>query len=162
MKIVSDTGPIIGLAKIGRIFLLKELTTEVVIPPFVHRELYGKMGAETDQIDQALRDFIQVAELGQLEVDIEEALIDLDEGERQSIFLASSFKKDVILLIDDRAGRQVAENLQIPKTGLVGILLLAKRKGLIDSVEALLQELRSAGYWLSDEVLSVVRNLAEE
>ena len=63
MKIVSDTGPIIGLAKIGRIFLLKELAAEVVIPPFVHRELYGKIGTETDQIDQALKDFIQALQL---------------------------------------------------------------------------------------------------
>ena len=82
MKIVSETGPIIGLDKIGRIFLLKELATEVIIPPYVHRELYGKIGTETDQIDQALRDFIQVAELGQLEVDIEEALIDLETFEK--------------------------------------------------------------------------------
>ncbi len=46
MKIVSDTGPIIGLAKIGRIFLLKDLAAEVLIPPFVHRELYGEIGTE--------------------------------------------------------------------------------------------------------------------
>jgi predicted nucleic acid-binding protein len=52
--------------------------------------------------------------------------------------------------------------LKILKTGLVGILLLAKRKGLIESVEALLQELRAAGYWLSDDVLSIARKLAEE
>jgi predicted nucleic acid-binding protein len=68
----------------------------------------------------------------------------------------------VILLIDDRAGRQVAENLKIRKTGLVGILIFAKRKGLIESVEPLLQELRTAGYWLSDEILLVARKLAEE
>lgn len=57
MKMVSDTGPIIGLAKVGRIFLLKELATEVMIPPFVQRELYGKIGTESNQIDQALNDF---------------------------------------------------------------------------------------------------------
>ena len=41
MIIVADTGPIIGLAKIGRIALLKKLATEVLIPPIVHKELYG-------------------------------------------------------------------------------------------------------------------------
>ena len=60
MKIVSDTGPIIGLAKIDQIFLLKKLATEVLIPPFVQKELFGKIGVESDQIDQALSDFIQV------------------------------------------------------------------------------------------------------
>ncbi len=66
------------------------------------------------------------------------------------------------MLIDDRAGRQAADNLNISKIGLVGILLLAKKKGLIDNVGTLLQELRTAGYWLSDEVITVARKLAEE
>jgi len=44
VKIVADTGPIIGLAKIGRIYKLKNLATEVLIPLIVHKELYGKIG----------------------------------------------------------------------------------------------------------------------
>ena len=60
MKIVADTGPIIGLAKIGRVSLLKNLVTEVLIPPIVHKELYGKIGYESDQIDHALSDFVHV------------------------------------------------------------------------------------------------------
>ncbi len=58
--------------------------------------------------------------------------------------------------------RQAADNLNISQIGLVGILLLAKKKGLIENVEPLLQELRANGYWLSDEVLAVARKLSEE
>ena len=162
MKIVADTGPIIGLAKIGRISLLKELATEVLIPPIVHKELYGKIGSESDQIDQALGDFVHVVELGSLELNIDDPLINLGEGEKQSIFLASTLKREVLLLIDDRAGRQAADNLNIPKIGLVGILLLAKKRGLIDNVGSLLEELQTAGYWFSDQVIAVARKLAEE
>lgn len=162
MKIVADTGLIIGLAKIGQIYLLKKLATEVLIPPIVHKELYGKIGSESDQIDQALSDFVHVVELGSLELNIDEPLINLGEGEKQSIFLASTLKKEVLLLIDDRAGRQVADNLKISKIGLVGILLLAKKRGLIDNVGSLLEELRAAGYWLSDQVIAVARKIAEE
>lgn len=162
MKIVSDSGPIIGLAKIGRISLLKKLATEVLIPPIVHKELYGKIGSESDQIDQALGDFVHVVEIGSSEFNIEEPLINLGEGEKQSIFLAATLKQEVILLIDDRAGRRAADNLNISKIGLVGILLLAKQKGLIENVDPLLQELRVNGYWLSDEVLAFARKLAEE
>jgi len=97
-----------------------------------------------------------------LEVDIETALTGLDEGERQSICLAASLKKDVILLIDDRAGRMAAESLNIPKIGLIGLLLLAKKNGQIESIGALLQQLRTNGYWLSNEVLAVAQKLAEE
>ena len=162
MKIVADTGPIIGLAKIGRISLLKKLATEVLIPPIVHKELYGKIGAESDQIDQALSDFVHVVEFGSLELNLDEHFINLGEGEKQSIILASTLKKEVLLLIDDRAGRQAADRLKIPKIGLVGILLLAKKRGLINNVVSLLQELRAAGYWLSDEVIAVARKLADE
>ena len=57
MRIVSDTGPIIGLAKIGRIDLLRQFTEEISIPPFVHKELFGKTGIETGLIEKALGDF---------------------------------------------------------------------------------------------------------
>ena len=162
MKIVADTGPIIGLAKIGRISLLKKFATVVLIPPIVHKELYGKIGSESEQIDQALNDFVHVVELGSLELNIDEPLINLGEGEKQSILLASTLKREALLLIDDRAGRQAADTLNIPKIGLVGILLLAKKRGFIDNVGSLLQELRLAGYWLSDEVIAIARKFAEE
>jgi predicted nucleic acid-binding protein len=162
VKIVADTGPIIGLAKIGRVSLLKKLAKEVLIPPIVHKELYGKIGAESDQIDQALSDFVHVVELGSWELNLDEHFTNLGEGEKQSIILASTLKREVLLLIDDRAGRQAAESLNIPKIGLVGILLLSKKRGLIDNVVSLLHELRAAGYWLSDEVIAVARKLAEE
>jgi len=162
VKIVADTGPIIGLAKIGQVSLLKKMATEVLIPPIVHKELYGKIGFESNQIDQALSDFLRVVDLGSLEINVDEPPANLGEGEKQSIFLAFSLKKDVLLLIDDRAGRQAADYLNIPKIGLVGILLLAKKRGLLENVGSLLQELRVAGYWLSDEVIAVARKLAEE
>jgi predicted nucleic acid-binding protein len=60
VKIVSNTGPIIGLAKIGRLDLLQSLTGEVLIPSSVHKELFGKTGAEATPIEVALSDFITV------------------------------------------------------------------------------------------------------
>jgi len=66
MKVVSNTGPLIGLAKINQLSLLKSMYREVLIPPMVHKELWGKVGNESDQIDSALQDFINVAELKNL------------------------------------------------------------------------------------------------
>jgi len=40
MKIISNTGPIIGLAKIDRLFILKNIASEVVIPPMVYLFIY--------------------------------------------------------------------------------------------------------------------------
>ena len=162
MKIVSNTGPIIGLGKIGLLFLLNELASEVIIPPTVRRELLGKIGPETEQIDKALNEFLKVADLKPLDPAVEIAVSSLDDGEREVIGLASTMSGDILLLIDDRAGREVAKGLNISLSGVVGILLLAREKGMLGKISPLLEELRDKGYWLSDEVLQAARKLAGE
>ncbi|NEP57706.1 MAG: hypothetical protein F6K31_11880 [Symploca sp. SIO2G7] len=59
MKIISNTGPMIGLAKIDKLSLLNDLAEEVLIPPLVYRELLGKYGWESNRIDLALNNFIE-------------------------------------------------------------------------------------------------------
>jgi len=162
MKIVSDTGPIIGLAKIGKIDLLKSIAEEVLIPPKVYRELFGRVGGESEQIDRALSDFIKIKSDITFDLATEEALADLDEGEKQAISLAFTIEKDALLLLDDRAGRQASKNLNIPTIGLVGLLLLAKEKGIVKNVGLLIEELLNNGYWLSDEIASTAKKLAGE
>lgn len=162
MKIVSNTGPIIGLAKIDKLFLLKRIAEEVLIPPIVYRELLGKLGSESKRIDNALNEFLRVTDLKPLDSAIEITIAKLDEGERQAIGLASTFTGDVLLLLDDRAGREVAKKLNISTTGLIGILLLAKEKGMVANVKTLVDELREHGYWLSDKIVEVAKQLAGE
>ena len=105
MKVVSNTGPIIGLAKIGRFDLLKILAGEVLIPPYVHKELFGKIAPETSQIEQALKEFIRVVPAEISDPSVAGVLDELDEGERQAVALAFLLGKDVLLLMDDYAGR---------------------------------------------------------
>jgi len=162
MKIVSNTGPIIGLAKIGLLFILNRLASEVVIPPRVHKELLGKIGGESEQIDKALNEFIHVRDFDPMDPAIENAVSDLDEGERQVLGLASSIGGDVLVLMDDRAGRQIASRLNISVSGVVGLLLLAKEKGVLEKIAHHLEGLRAEGYWLSDEVIKVARKIAGE
>lgn len=162
MKIISNTGPIIGLAKIDQLFLLKKIASEVLIPPMVYRELLGKVGIESERIDHALNEFLRVTDLNPLEPSIEMTISGLGDGERQAIGLASTVKGDVLLLLDDRAGREVAKQLNIPTTGLVGLLLLAKKKGILENIGSLIDDLRIQGYWLSDEVVEVIKRLGGE
>lgn len=162
MRIVSNTGPIIGLAKVDLLFLLTEVASEVLIPPMVHRELLGKIGSESIQIDKALKQFLNIREIPPLDPMIETAIAGLDEGERQVIGLASTFKEEVLVLIDDRAGREVAKGLKIPFSGLVGILFLAREKGALEKIGPVLDELRVQGYWLSDKVIAVAKELSGE
>ena len=162
MKIVSNTGPIIGLGKIGLLFLLNQIASEVIIPPTVRRELLGKIGPEMEQIDKALNEFLKVADLKPLDRAVEIAISSLDDGEREVIGLASTMSGDILLFIDDRAGREVAKGLNISVSGVVGILLLARGKGMLGKISPLLDELRDKGYWLSDQVLQAAKRLAGE
>ena len=162
MKAVADTGIIIGLAKANRLSLLKNLFGKVLIPPKVHKELLAKTGSEGATIEDALQDFIQISTPNPLDETIKLGLDDLDEGERQAIGVVVSMGSDAILLIDDRAGRQAAEKLNIKITGLIGVLLLAKKRGLIKSVVEVIEELRSNGYWLSNRVVEIAKQLSGE
>ncbi len=53
MTVVSDTGPLIALAKVDRLSLLEQLFEHVFIPPIVHRELLAKSGTESARLDIA-------------------------------------------------------------------------------------------------------------
>jgi predicted nucleic acid-binding protein len=160
--IVSNTGPLIGLAKINQLGLLWHLASSVYVPPQVHRELLAKSGPEAAVIDKALNDFIQVKIPGPADSAATGALKGLDEGERQAILLARSFAMPVLLLLDDRAGRTSARKLNQPLTGLPGLLLKAKDVGLIKDVLPMIEDVRAKGYWLSEAVIDAIKVAAHE
>ena len=162
MKVASNTGPIIALAKIGFLSILKTMFSEILIPPVVYRELLGKLGTEWKEIELALNDFIKVMEPHYSDNATELAITDLDEGERQTIKLASNMRENVLLLIDDKSGREAAGRLNIPITGTIGILLMAKEKGWLTDVTMLIDKLRNSGYWFSDELVEIAKKLAKE
>jgi predicted nucleic acid-binding protein len=64
-----------------------------------------------------------------------------------------------VVIIDDAAGRRVARTLNIPFIGTVGLLLLAKQEGMLDSMTLAIQSLKDSGLWLSDDL---VKYLIEE
>jgi hypothetical protein len=163
MIIVCNTGPLIALAKLDSLALLKELGFQrILIPSCVRKELVGKIGPESSAIESALDKFIEVARLDAAEQSVEAAASDLDEGEKEVILLGASMKNHMILLLDDQAGRRVARVLSIPVIGTAGLLLSAKKQGLIAAVLPLLISLREQGYWLSDALLAEVRRLSGE
>jgi predicted nucleic acid-binding protein len=65
-------------------------------------------------------------------------------------------------MVDDRAARRCAKTLGIHTLGTGGMLILAKRRGLITSVGNRLNRLREAGLWLSDEMVTLLLKQAGE
>ena len=124
MTIITNTGPLIALAKIDKLTLLQQLFESVSIPPAVQRELLAKSGPEADRLDAALHQFINVATKPDLPAEIRVVTDHLDDGERQAIALA--YAEKTALVIDERLGRSAARQLGITVTGSVGLLIEAK------------------------------------
>jgi predicted nucleic acid-binding protein len=161
VTVVSNTGPLIALAKADRLVLLEGLFGQVLIPPAVHRELLAKSGPESARLDEALLGLIEVTQLPPLSPEVKTATLRLDAGEKQVVALAYE-RKASLVIIDERLGRAAARRLGLEVTGLVGVLVRAKETGLIPAVCPMLEEIRQRGYWLSDEILDMAAKLAGE
>ena len=160
MIVVSDTGPLIALAKVDQLILLERLFGKVLIPSAVQRELLAKHGTESARLDDALLNFLDVVPLSVPSPEVEIATLRLDLGEQHAIALA--YERDALLVIDDSLGRAAARRLSLAVTGVVGVLIRAKQEGLVPSVRSLLKEMRQHNYWLSDELLDIATRLAGE
>jgi predicted nucleic acid-binding protein len=85
---------------------------------------------------------------------------DLDAGEASTISAALAHRYGVIM--DDRAGRRVAEDLGVPVIGLLGVLILAKRREELGAIRPLVERLVTSGYYLADGVVEDALRLAGE
>lgn len=160
MTAVSNTGPIVALAKADQLSLLRIFYGEVLIPPAVHRELLAKVGPEAQRIDDGLAGFLRITPISPPSEELGRLTSALGAGEQQAIGLALEVRG--VLVIDDRAGRKVAGRLGIATTGAIGVLLRAKQEGHLPMVGPVLEGIRRQGYWLSDAVVETARRLAGE
>ena len=158
--VVSNTGPLLALAKADRLTVIEAMYGVVQIPPAVHRELLAKTGPEAQCLDDAFASFVRVVHLPPLPAKVDHLTQRLGPGEQQAIALA--FSNSGLLLIDDQAGRKAARQLGVEVTGAVGVLLEAKRVGHIHMVKPILETIRRHGYWLSDALVETALQIANE
>ena len=85
----------------------------------------------------------------------------LGAGETEGIALARSIEGSVVLL-DDRRAREVAASLGVRVTGTLGVLLLAKERGLVARISDEIDRLQAFGFRLSDPVRRAVLEIAGE
>ena len=146
--VVADTGPLIALGRVECLKLLHGLYQDILIPPAVREEL--RLGSERPgarQSAEALEQgWLQVQELsaGSAQA-LSDLMLVLDPGEAEAILLAEEMNCK-FLLIDERKGRAIANRRGVPVVGIAGVLLAAKKRGLIDAVVPILKNLEQAGY----------------
>jgi hypothetical protein len=87
--------------------------------------------------------------------------VGLDQGEAEVLALATEWLARLVI-IDEHKGRRYAKRLGLPLTGTVGILLTAKRNGLISALAPLINQLLKGGLFLAPELVEKALELAEE
>jgi hypothetical protein len=151
MKVVSNASALINLARIGKFNLLHELYGELVIPEAVWQEVVIKGAGQPgmDEVKAAAWIKKHVITNRQLVHALQQ---ELDAGEAEAIALSSEIKAE-LLLMDERLGRETAHHLGLRCIGLIGLLIEARRKGLISAVKPRLDALRDmAGFRIKDEL----------
>jgi len=155
MTVVADTTPLCHLAWIGADGLLERLFGEVHVPEMVMAELRAAgapegvrawannppawlkihpHSAKTARLDEARR---------------------IDAGEREALALALELQASLVI-VDDRAARQTAEEFDFAVTGTLGLLQRAAQMRLVD-FEQSIASLRATGFWARESTIEEIR-----
>jgi uncharacterized protein len=146
---VFDASPLIIFDQIGYFAVLQGLFHQIVVPTAVAREVAPSLGQLPSWI--AERSVPSVANLPRK----------LDRGERAAIALAIHLSADFIAL-DDLAGRRVAADLGFTVIGSLGLLVRAKRRGLITVVRPAMDHMVDSGLYVSEDLYHEILEAAGE
>ena len=159
--IVSNTTPISNFLHLGQMEILKTIFKELHVPMAVYSEIEAYFSGD-NQWQKCLNEgFIIRAEV-QTSAKIKELLTHLHMGEAEALCLCIENNAKLCLL-DDRDARIIARLNKIPISGTLGVLLKAKKMGIIESVKELIDRLRTDHhYWIDDAMYNKVLNLSGE
>jgi len=114
--VVSDTSPILNLARIGRLDLLPSLYEQLLIPPAVCAELAAPKGDVFETLDATSIPWL-ILGVPNDQDRVRELSGNLDAGEAEAIVLAVERRAE-LLLVDERRGRRTAAAMGLRITGL--------------------------------------------
>ena len=154
-----DTSPLVYLFRTSKLDLVRALFREVLVAEEVGEELAAGLAAGAHVPD--LADYPWIRRCGTSDLDVPARLVGLGSGELGTILLGTSGRAEWAIL-DDLGARHAAEAVGVEVVGTVGILALAKKRGLISTIAPVLQELTAAGMWLSQSLIDDVLELAGE
>ena len=158
-KIVINTSPLIVLFKSQLAYLLPELFTEIIVPSGVWDEIVEAGKTDTASRQLPISSWAKQVTLTSVSSLILSWGLDHSESEVLSFALENTGYQAII---DDAAARRVAKTLNIPFMGTLGMLVLAKKQGLIPAISEQIQAIQDAGLWLSDDLIQFLKQQAGE
>lgn len=154
MSVVADASPLIALAQINRFELLHQLFGQLEIPSAVCSEI-----ADFPGFAGGMPGWLHLRTVTDPRV-VQVLRQQLDRGEAEAIALALELR--ALLVIDERHGRHIARTRRVPVIGTLGVLVRARKRGLIPAVSPLIDELRAVEFWLSEAVIALALRQAGE
>ncbi|MCX8027423.1 MAG: DUF3368 domain-containing protein [Thermodesulfovibrionales bacterium] len=152
--VISNSSPLIALASIERLDLLKRIWGEILIPDGVYEEVIvkgeGKKGA--DAIKDACNDWIKRSSVNNKSV-VEVLQYSLDRGEAEVIALGQE-KRASLLIIDNREPRGFAKSINMKVIGTIGVIKLAWQKGYITKPIKAIEQILINGFWIDERLIN--------
>lgn len=148
--VIADSGPIFSLALIDKLNVLDSLFDEVKIPQAVWEEItFDTTKSDYQNIFYFFKNKIQQIK------GFNELIIIMDSGGSESLMLYKEMQAD-FLLIDDKKARNIAENFGVNCIGVIGLLAVAKDRGLIEHLRPLFETFLSNKRFYSLELLNAI------
>jgi uncharacterized protein len=157
--VISNTSPLLYLHQIGHIELLSKLYGQVRIPSAVQEELRAGAELGVSIPDITSLQWLRVQPL--CDSTLLPVVIDLGLGEAEAIALAMAHPGS-LLILDDTLGRRIARLNRLTYTGTLGVLVKAKKQGLLPSVSPVVEALRKTTMYLTESLIETVLREAGE
>jgi hypothetical protein len=157
MILVADASALIALATCDGLDWLEKLFGQVLVPETVFTEVVISDKPQSTRLRVYLEGKVRQVDMN--------AYVYLDAyadaGETQAMVLYKAVNADY-LLIDDKRGRKVAQINQIKVVGSLGVLIQAKKAGLIDQVKPHLDQISESQIFMAPALVSAVLAMAGE
>ncbi len=158
-QVVADSTPIIHLARVNQLGLLRACIPALIVPDEVYREVAEKGAGQPGATEVTAGDWITRQTVTDLKT-FHGIPADLHAGEREAIALARQLQ--LPLLIDERAGRAAAKALGLATVTTLAVLLDAKQAGHIPLVQPIVDQLRATRFYLRTSEYEAFLNSAGE
>ena len=157
MILIADSSALVALSVCDSLDLLDALFGEVKVPQAVFDEVSANHKPESAVLERYLQGKIE-------SVDTEKYVyLDAyaDAGETEAMLLYKQMSADW-LLIDDKRGRKIAAVNHINTIGSLGVLLSAKKRGLISAVKPKIDQIAESDVYIGQTLRQIVLDIAGE
>lgn len=153
-KVVVNTTPLIALAGIGQLELLHSLYGEILIPEAVMNETQSEPARSLVLNAEWIRKRIILHPEKKTMYRAR-----LHPGEVEVMILAEEEDADLVIM-DDNTAKKTAKYLGFNVTGTLGVLVKAKKEGLIAEVAPFLKKLTEDGFFVDEKTADIALKAA--